>query len=208
MREFIYFSKKAVTTGNWDDLMEAGRMDIVLNTLIHVFFVSNKLRKDTKIHLIFYGPPDPPKHLELQFNEETPVSKKDLGGLLKRTLYKGKGLKKGKKIEAFPGCFIEKKSLLNVIEDLKEKGKNIFIMDSGGEDIRKLEDKDIENAVFVLGDDEGLPKKEYQRLRRNEETVSVGKVTYFTSQSIILIQNELDRRFEKKWKEEDKYKKR
>lgn len=200
MREFIYFSKKAKTTGNWEDLMEAGRMDIVFNVIIHTFFVSNAMRRDTKLHLIFYGPPNAPRHIELNFNEQTPISKKDLGGLIKRILYKGENLKKGQRIEAFSGCYIENKSFFEVINNMRDKGKEIMVLDGRGEDIRELDDKELENAVFVMGDEEGLPKKEYQRLRKKEKLVSVGNATYFTSQTVILVHNELDRRFELKWK--------
>jgi len=40
MREFVYYSKNAVTAGNLikDDLMNAGRMDIVCNVIIFCFF--------------------------------------------------------------------------------------------------------------------------------------------------------------------------
>jgi len=194
-REFVYFSARAKTTGNWEDLMKAGRMDIVLNTLIHIFFVSNNFRRDTKLHLVFYGEPDPPKHIELKFDEKTPVSKKDLGGLLKRILFKGQGIDEGKKIKAFPGCSIEKKSFLKVIKEIKKEGKKVFILDSNGKDIRDLGDEDLERAVFVMGDEEGLPKKEYNRLRKNENLLSLGNITYFTSQTAVLIHNEIDRRF-------------
>ena len=67
MREFIYYSKRAVTTGNFNtkDLMQAGRMDIVCNFVIMSFFTSHNLREDVKLHLIFDGPPNPPRHIEM-----------------------------------------------------------------------------------------------------------------------------------------------
>jgi tRNA pseudouridine-54 N-methylase len=65
MREFIYFSGRARTSGNFDDLMQAGRIDIACHFIINSLFISHHLRQDTKIHLVFYGPPNPPMHLEL-----------------------------------------------------------------------------------------------------------------------------------------------
>jgi len=72
MREFLYFSNKAKTTGNFDSnkLMDAGRMDIAIHVLINAFFLSHKVRENTKLHLIFNGPPRPPAHLELFPNGE------------------------------------------------------------------------------------------------------------------------------------------
>ena len=71
MREFVYYSKSAVTAGNMikDNLMKAGRMDIVCNVIISVFFVSNAMRDDVKLHLIFDGGPNNPRHLVLESNK-------------------------------------------------------------------------------------------------------------------------------------------
>ena len=79
MREFIYFSGKARTSGNFNDkeLMQAGRMDIVLNFIIHSFFISNAMREDVRLHLVFYGPPTPPRHITITSKTEN-ISKKSI----------------------------------------------------------------------------------------------------------------------------------
>lgn len=190
MREFIYFSKKAPTTGNFpQDLKKAGRLDIVCHFVIGTFFVSHAMRK-AKLHLVFDGPPDPPKHLEINSTEKMKefLSKKDVSGLIKRMLYK---YKKGKKIEAFPGCFIEKKSFMELCEDLA-KEKKLFLLDKDGQDIREVQIP--ENAVFIFGDHEGLPKKELKKIKEMAKIISLGKITYFASQALAILQNELDRR--------------
>jgi len=191
MREFIYFSKKARTSGNFRDLMKAGRLDIVCHTVIMAFFVSHALRKNIRLHLFFYGPPDPPKHLEITNtkNEFVTISKKDISGLLKRMLFK---YKKNRKIEVFPGCFIEKKSFSEFIEKLNNEERNIYLLDPRGEDIRKVNIK--KNPVFIFGDHEGIPRHELKKIRKLKiNKVSLGPVTYFASQSVIILQNELDR---------------
>jgi len=185
MREFIYYSNRARTSGNWKDLMKAGRMDIVCNFIIQTFFLSNKMRDDIHLHLVFTGPPNPPVHIEIISDKELPISKKDIGGLLKIILYK---VRKGKKVKVFPGCFVEKKSFSELVRELEEKGKKILILDKRGEDIRK---SNLDNSVFVIGDHEGLPKKEIKRFKNR---VSLGDKVYFASQTAIIINNELDRR--------------
>ena len=189
MRHFIYFSRNAVTSGNFNtkELMKAGRMDIVLHVIIAGLFLSNSFREDVKLHLVFYGMPDPPKHIEIQVTPELEISKKDLGNLIKKILYK---YKKDKKTEVFPECFIEKKSLLKVVEELEEQDKNIFVLDKKGDSIRDV--KIPEESVFVLGDHEGLPKKELKRLKKIAKPISIGKKTYFASQVVSIINNELD----------------
>lgn len=200
MRNFLYYSKNARTSGNFDltNLMKAGRMDIACQIAIMAFFVSHHTREDVKLHLIFDGAPDPPKHLELSpgqnflADEENriDISKKDVGSLIKKMLYK---YKKGEKTEVAKGYFIEKKSLIKVSEELAEKGKQLFIMDKKGEDIREI--KNLDNAVFIIGDQDGIPKKELKRMKElNVKKVSVGNQMYFASQTLTIIQNELDRR--------------
>ncbi len=190
MREFIYFSETARTSGNFKDLMKAGRMDIVCHVVIASFFLSHKLREDVKLHMIFNGPPDPPKHLELVSNPEMSefISKKDVAGLIKRMLYK---CKKGRKTQVFPGCFIEKKSFSKLVKELSDEGKKILLLDGRGDDIRQT---DISNGVFVIGDHEGLPKRERKELKKIARKISLGKETYFASQSVVILHNELDRR--------------
>ncbi|MFP4112720.1 MAG: hypothetical protein ACLFUO_07040, partial [Candidatus Woesearchaeota archaeon] len=177
MREFIYFSPSAATSGNYKDLMKAGRMDIVLHSIIASFFYSHGYRDDVRLHLIFYGQPDPPKHIEINMNADLEISKKDLSGLIKRILYK---YKEGKRTEPFPGCFVEKKSFLKIVEEMHESGKEIFILDKKGHFIRDAKIHD--NSVFVVGDHDGLPKAEMRRIKKIADKVSLGNITYFASQ--------------------------
>lgn len=192
MRQFIYFSKSAVTSGgalSEGNLMKAGRMDIAIHTIIAGFFLSHDLRKDVKMHLVFYGMPDPPKHIEIQIVPELDISKKDVANLIKKILYK---YRQGEKREVLPGCFVEKKSLLKVVEELSENGNEIYILDKKGKDIRETEIS--KDCVFILGDHEGLPDKELKRLKKMAIPVSIGPKMYFASQVVAIMNNEMDRR--------------
>ncbi len=201
MRHFVYFSKTAQTSGNFrtDNLMKAGRMDIAIHTLINAFFLSHKLREDVIVHLVFYGMPDPPKHIEITIKQETGVektdekekldiSKKDVGNLIKKILYK---YKVGEKKEVLAGCFIEKKSLGKIIEELSKENK-VFVLDKKGKNIRDI--KIPKNCVFVIGDHNGFPKKELKRLKKTVTPLSVGNKIYFASQVVTIINYELDLR--------------
>lgn len=191
MREFVYFSQSARTSGNFDvnRLMEAGRMDIAIHSFIQGVFLSHGFRKDAVFHFVFYGQPDPPKHIQIRITDELEISKKDVGNLIKKILYK---YKPGQKVEVMSGCWIEKKNFFDLIEELREKGQEIFILDKKGKDIRKAKIKD--NCVFILGDHEGLPKKELKRLKELSTQVSVGDKMYFASQVVAVVNNELDYR--------------
>lgn len=158
--------------------------------------MSHKLRTDTKLHLLFAGMPDPPKHLEIfpVTEGETGIdkiylAKKDVSSVLKKMLYK---YREGEKREVFPGFWIEKKGILQLAEDLHNEGRNIYVLDADGEDIRKT--KIGENPIFILGDHKGLPSKELKRLKKICTPVSIGKRVYFASQTVAVVNNELDRR--------------
>ncbi|HTY44128.1 MAG TPA: hypothetical protein VMC80_02705, partial [Patescibacteria group bacterium] len=132
MRQFVYFSKSAATSGKVlaeNSLMQAGRMDIAIHSFIQGVFLSHGFRKDVKFHFVFYGQPDPPKHIEIQVKDELDLSKKDVGNLIKKILYK---YKPGKKTEVLPGCFIEKKSFLGILDNLIKEGNEIYILDKEG----------------------------------------------------------------------------
>ncbi len=197
MREFIYFSKDARTTGNFDlnELMKAGRMDIACHVVIAALFLSHEMRRDVKLHLAFNGQPDPPKHLEMFLGKEqgdkenVEISKKDVANLIKKMLYKHRA---GERTEVWNGFFIEKKSLFNVIENMKKDGKEVYLLDRKGEDIRSM--NIAKDCVFLVGDHDGLPKKELKRLKERCKAVSIGKKTYFASQVVVIVNNELDRR--------------
>lgn len=190
MKHFIYFSSSAATSGKAlsdGNLMRAGRMDIAIHSLIQGVFLSHGFRKDVTFHFVFYGMPDPPKHIEITVKDELQISKKDVGTLIKKILYK---FRDKEKTQVFPGCFVEKKSFLKVIEELTENNVECFILDKNGESIRKIEIP--ENCCFILGDHDGLPKKEMKRLKGVLTPVSIGPKMYFASQTVAVVNNELD----------------
>ena len=203
MREFIYYSEHARTSGNFDinNLMKAGRMDIACQFIIMSLFVSNHMREDVKLHLIFNGPPNAPVHLEmfpgenLQSKDATDkieISKKDIAGLIKKMLYK---VRKDKKTKVATGYFVDKKNFISVVEELKKQGKEVYLLDRRGQDIREFKDKELDNSVFIIGDQEGIPKHEIKKLKKlNIKKISIGKPVYFASQTTTIIHNELDRR--------------
>lgn len=201
MREFVYYSQNAVTSGSFLskknlDLMAAGRMDIVCNVIIQTFFVSNNIRKDVRLHLVFDGPSNAPLHILLDSSkfehgkeDSVSISKKNVVGLIRKLLYKAPR-DNGKNIEVFNGCFVEKKSLEAVLKELDSEGKNVLLLDEKGDDVRDIELRG--NEAFVLGDHEGFPASKRKFLKRIEK-VSVGPRVLFASQVSVLINNELDR---------------
>jgi tRNA (pseudouridine54-N1)-methyltransferase len=197
MREFIYYSKNAVTSSKLikEDLMKSGRIDIVCDIIKNSFFYSHNAREDVKLHLIFGGAPDQPKHIEIhpykfsvKSKNNIDMSQRDIANLIGKIL---DGYSKEQKKEVLPNIFIEKKSLRNLIEELEEDGKEIILLDKKGEFIRKA--KILNNSVFIFGDQDGFPKYELKYLRQKKiRRINLGPKMYFAIQSLIILQNELD----------------
>ena len=198
MREFIYYSRTAPTAGNYihENLQESGRIDIAIHTVIATFFLSHKLRTDARLHMIFAGPPTPPRHLEIfpvtegkTGVDKIYLAKTNVSAILKKMLYK---YREGENYEVFPGFWIEKKGMLELVKELADKGRNLYVLDADGEDIRTA--KIEKDPIFILGDHKGLPAKELKRLKSLCTPVSIGKRTYFASQTVAVVNNEIDRR--------------
>lgn len=190
-RIFILFSNHGRTRGDWRELMAAGRLDIVVHSIISAFFLAKAMRRDTRLHVVLNGPPDPPKHIQFDYDPEMPISKKDIGNLLRATLWK---YKPGRKVSAFPGIAIEKLGFEKLIEDYASRPDcELYLLDPRGLDIAQFDFPDKE-LVFVLGDHEGIPKPQKRRVKKRATAVlSIGPLPYFTSQCITVVNNFLDR---------------
>ena len=193
MREFVYYSAGVVTAGNLikDDLMKAGRIDIACQVILQSLFVSRAMRDDTKVHLILMGPPDSPKHLEIfPGGGDIDISKKNVAGVIRRMLYK---YVKGRRVEVADGYSVEKKGFVKLIEEFVEAGKEVYILDKRGDDIRDVEIG--ENCVFVVGDHDGIPKNEMKWVKHlGLKKISVSPKMLFASQVVTLVHNEVDRK--------------
>jgi tRNA (pseudouridine54-N1)-methyltransferase len=184
MRTFIVFSEHGRTKGDFRDLMKAGRLDILCHDVIAAFFLSNAMRPDVRLHLVLNGPPDPPKHIEFMSNEDMPISKKDIGNLLRSALWK---YKPRRRVEAFPGVHIEKKRF----EDVLAENPGFYLLEANGRPMNEIEFGP--DPVFVLGDHLGLPKNERKAARKlAKERISIGPMPYFSSQCIVVVNNHLD----------------
>jgi len=183
MREFVLYSRLGRTDTRWENLHDAGRLDIVYECAVASLYLSHAIRKDTVFHAILNGPPKPPVHLKVEGSTLYDV-RTDVGTwtqILKKVL-------SGK---PHPGISLSKTSFEGLIREKAEKAK-IYILEEGGEDVSEV---DIEgNPVFVLGDHVGLPKKVEAFALRYGEKISLGKKPYLAATCITILNYLLDRR--------------
>lgn len=182
MRTFILYSRQAQTNGNFTNLRDAGRMDIVANCLNSAFFLSHALRKDVTLYLLLTGPPSPPICIRVQGDllHDMRCDEFTAGEILKKILNGG----------SHPGIELSKQSLQELIKNLSKDNK-IFVLEEKGDNIEDV--KFSENSVFVIGDQVGLPKKEEGFILRYGKKISLGKTVYLATDCITIINYHLDK---------------
>ncbi|HLC86431.1 MAG TPA: tRNA (pseudouridine(54)-N(1))-methyltransferase TrmY [Candidatus Nanoarchaeia archaeon] len=182
MKTFILYSRQGQTNGNFTNLRDAGRMDIVANCLNSAFFLSHALRKDVVIYLLLTGPPNPPICIRVQGDllYDMRCDEFTAGEILKKVLNGG----------SHPGFELSKQSLQELIKFLS-RNNQIFVLEEKGELIDNIKIK--ENCVFVIGDQVGLPKKEESFVLRHGKKISLGRTKYLATDCITILNYYIDK---------------
>jgi tRNA pseudouridine-54 N-methylase len=180
MIEFILFSRRGRTDGNFRTLREAGRLDVVYQCLLTAFFTSGAIRRDVIFHAVLGGPPRPPVHLTFdgRIFRDVRTDEKTWEDILRKVLSGS----------VHQGIEFRRESFQKI---LKTKN-NIFILEEGGEDILKVQLG--ETPVFVLGDQVGLPRKDEKFALRFGTKISLGKKPYLAASCVDVINYILDSR--------------
>ncbi|MBS3107721.1 tRNA (pseudouridine(54)-N(1))-methyltransferase TrmY [Candidatus Woesearchaeota archaeon] len=190
MREFILRALKAKTKGfNVNDLVNAGRMDIVARCVSNALFVAGDVRKDVVFHAVLEGADDPPRTITFIGAEVRGLDydEKSIACKINEALVKGKQLKREEFLVLEPGIKISKLSF----ESLIRERKNVFYLHSKGEKISDF--KFSENVVFVFGDYIGMPRKTEGLLDRiGAIRISLGKKELFAASCVTIVNYELD----------------
>jgi len=180
-REFILFSRLGRTDSAFANLHDAGRLDIVHECIVAGLFLSHGLRRDVTFHAVLNGPPNPPLHI--QINGETLYDVRtdvDTWQSILRKIIAGK---------SHPGISRSKTGFEALLKS-KAENRTVYVLEEGGKNI--TETKLSSNAVFVLGDHVGLPKKAESFALRYGEKVSLGKQPYLAASCITVINYLLD----------------
>lgn len=187
MKQFILYARKAATSPDFslNDLPgTGGRMDLVARCICNALWLSHDLRRDTCIHVVACGSPNPPVVISFYGNMLKGVSpdERNIAAWIKKTL----ALKRQN-----PGIKLRKLSFQELIAELASDGKFFYILDEKGTDISGVTLKP--DSVFVIGDHTGLPEEATNYVERFEhETLSLGTTSYLASQCLSVLHYELD----------------
>ena len=95
-------------------------------------------------------------------------------------------------IRSSPGVYISRRSFEDVMKDLSDKCRFIYLREDG-EDVREYEFP--EEPCYILGDDRD-PTKEEERIMSEYpyDKINLGPVSYHANHCMTIVLNEMDRR--------------
>jgi tRNA pseudouridine-54 N-methylase len=183
MREFLLFSRTGFTSGNFNSLMEGGRLDIVYQCALMSLFKSQAHRNDAVFHAVLNGPPRPPIHLEIRGDSlrDAHIDESSWETILRNVL-------RGK---PHPGITVDRTPLQRLVQDKAKQGYKVFALERGGEPVEGVDLSG--DALFVLGDHIGLPKKDEGFVLRYGRKLSLGREKYLAASSIDILNYMMDR---------------
>jgi tRNA pseudouridine-54 N-methylase len=184
MRSFILYSRLGRTDGNFRNLHDAGRLDIVHECIVASLFLSHAIRRDVTFHALLSGPPSPPLHLTIEGAKlhDVRTDQQTWENILKRVLTGG----------AHPGITVEKTSFEALLKTKAQTGgTNIYVLEEKGKDVSEVET--MGNSVFVLGDHIGLPKTVESFALRYAQKISLGRRPYLAASCINILNYLIDR---------------
>ncbi len=182
MREFILYSRLGRTDANWNSLHDAGRLDIVHECIVSSLFLSHGLRRNVNFHAILNGPPQPPLHVQINGTELYDVrTDMDTWKTILKKILNGK---------RHPGIMMDKAGFETLLK-MKAESNQIYVLEEDGVDVK--ETRLAKNALFILGDHVGLPKKAEAFALRYGTKISLGKTPYLATSCITILNYLLDK---------------
>lgn len=199
-RIFLLKASDARTSSDFNlkDLpSSSGRLDVVCRCAIASLLRNEQIRNDTVFLASLEGPPNPP--ITFRFNgrmtRNLPFSEIGVAKDLKRMLERLE--RQSAENVHREGIDVERKSFTEALEYELEVGKpnKLYYLHERGDDIRDVNVDPGSNCIFALGSNKGLAAEDEEALDRlNAQKISVGPISYLSSQVITFVQDELDRR--------------
>jgi tRNA (pseudouridine54-N1)-methyltransferase len=194
-RRFLLLAHRVPVTGNFslNDLAGAGgRMDEVARATSTAFTVSNGLRRDTELTILFVAEPPPQARrirlLGTGLRYLNP-DERSTAALLKNALVRSSTLEKD--IEASPGLVVGPAEPLRILAEFAQERGTVWLTETGLP--YTPADPSIPNVGAVLSDPDDPTTAEEEVLRRqNVPPVSLGPVSLRASQCIDVLHNRWD----------------
>ena len=199
MRTFVLRARKGSVKA---DKLLAGigageHSEIIAHTLANCFYFSNGIRSDVEVYVVLDSAADFPRTLKFSANQGLSFPgfhEQAILGVVADALDKGSRITKDATQIVAPGIEISGFGFDTLMKKLQDE-RPVYFLDKKGQDIRTVALTE-EGGVFLLSDHLPMPKNSLQVLeRRGGIKISLGKKILFASQCVVLVHNELDRRF-------------
>jgi len=179
--QFMLFSRLGRTDSSFQNLHDAGRLDIVYECIVTSLFLSHGIRRDVTFHAVLNGPPNPPLHMKIEGDSLYDVrTDADTWLNILRKVIAGK---------QHPGISVDKTSLEALLKAESETHQ-VYVLEEGGKNVADVNLS--RQAVFVIGDHVGLPRNVERFALRFGEKISLGKQPYLAASCITIINYLLD----------------
>jgi len=169
------------TEPHWNNLHDAGRLDIVYECVVASLFLSHGIRRDVNFDAILNGPPNPPMQIHINgadlFDVRTDI---DTWNSILQKVLSGK---------SHPGVKIHRNSFEALLKH-EAQTNSVYVLEEGGLDVQNIQFP--HNSLFVLGDHVGLPKNVERFALRFGEKISLGKQPYLAASCISVLNYLLD----------------
>ena len=197
-KNFILLAHRARTYPDFplNDLCgAAGRWDGVARCVNSALFISHDLRRDTSIHIILMGPPDPSKIVTIEGRSVkylNPDERSTVALIGKSLQIDLKSSDPHKWIS--PGIYVKRGDLNTVLDSIEG---NSFLLDENGTVADKLlpsHMKDEKNMNFILSDDRNFTDDELKAISEHiTGSLSLGPRVLHSDHSITIAHNVMDR---------------
>ena len=183
-REFLIVSPTAITSPNFPlkgIAGSTGRLDVIARAIL----VAKTLKTNAYIIVkaLLLGPPKPPLLLEVHIPQVNRVYDNEVEVI--------SDIRKAMMGERVNGFYIERISFKHVLSELVDVNKNVYYLHEKGDSFKTI--RPSATIAFILGSHVDIPAV-YERIidQYGIKRVSLGNVSYLTSQCIIIVNWLLD----------------
>lgn len=186
-RTFVIVSPTAITSPNFPSRGIAGstgRLDVIARSILSILKFSINKRRNMVLKALLLGPPNPPLLLEVY------------GGLVKEEytneLEVVEAIRKTMRGLQLDGFYVRRVSFKKLLGEVIDEHERVYYLREDGE-IFTSGIKPAKTVAFILGSHVDIPR-EYEEIidRMGIRRVSLGSISYLTSQCIVIVNWLLD----------------
>ncbi|MGA1873424.1 MAG: tRNA (pseudouridine(54)-N(1))-methyltransferase TrmY [Thermoplasmatota archaeon] len=169
-RNFLLVAHRARTDDGiqLNDLCGAsGRWDGVSRAITSALFLSHDMRRDTSIHVLLLGPPDPPKLLSIDGGKVKYLNpdERASSALMRKCLAQPLDVGMGASNQPSPGISIIRSDLDSILASFKG---NLVLLDEDGVELEQqlVGELPSDSMMFILSDDQNLSTEESSTIEK------------------------------------------